>query len=57
MTLKQQLTFSIFAALALAAAGKTYPDLPVALADGGGALIGNTAYVGLGSAGEVFFCP
>lgn len=55
MTLKQQLTVSIFAALALAATGKTYPDLPVALADGGGALIGNTAYVGLGSAGEVFF--
>ena len=55
MTLKQQLTVSIFAALALAAAGKTYPDLPVALADGGGALIGDTAYVGLGSAGEAFF--
>ena len=55
MTLKQQLTVSIFAALTLAAAGKTYPDLPVALADGGGALIGNTAYVGLGSAGEAFF--
>ena len=55
MTLKQHLTVSVFAALALAATGKTYPDLPVALAEGGGALIGDTAYVGLGSAGEAFF--
>jgi N-acetylneuraminate epimerase len=55
MTLKQQLTVSIFAALALAATGKTYPDLPVALADGGGALIGDIAYVGLGSAEDAFF--
>ena len=50
MTLKQPLTASLLAVLALSATGKTYPDLPVALADGGGALIGDTAYVGLGSA-------
>ena len=55
MTLKQSLTASLLAVLALSATGKTYPDLPVALADGGGALIGDTAYVGLGSAEDAFF--
>ena len=55
MTLKQSLTASLLAVLALSATGKTYPDLPVALADGGGALIGDTAYVGLGSAEDGFF--
>ena len=55
MTLKQQLTISLFAALALAASGKTYPDVPVTVADGGGALIGDSAYVGLGSAEDAFF--
>ena len=55
MTLKQSLTASLLAVLALSATGKTYPDLPVALADGGGALIGDTAYVGLGSAEGGFF--
>ena len=55
MTLKQSLTASLLSVLALSATGKTYPDLPVALADGGGALIGDTAYVGLGSAEDGFF--
>ena len=43
MTLKQSLTASLLAVLALSATGKTSPDLPVALADGGGALMGDTA--------------
>lgn len=55
MTLKQSLTASLLAVLALSATGKTYPDLPVALADGGGALIGDTAYVGLGGAEDGLF--
>lgn len=41
--------------LTAAAWAGVYPDLPKAFADGGGALIDNTAYIGLGSAGEQFF--
>lgn len=50
-TLKSLLAFAILAsqsALAL-------PDLPKAFADGGAALIGDTAYVGLGSLGAEFY--
>lgn len=39
--------------LALSSAlAAVYPDLPLACKNGGGALLGDTAYVGLGSAGE-----
>ncbi|MDO4642656.1 MAG: N-acetylneuraminate epimerase [Cardiobacteriaceae bacterium] len=38
-----------------AMAQQHYPDLPQAVADGGGAIINDTAYAGLGSAGTAFF--
>lgn len=52
--LKSLLTLAIASTSAWVFAGH-YPDLPKTVADGGGALIGNQAYIGLGSAGEAFF--
>ena len=43
------------ALLAGTAAASAYPDLPVAIKNGAGALIGDTLYVGLGSGGDKFF--
>lgn len=47
--------FSGFLAAALAAQAGQYPNLPTAIKSGGGALIGDTVYVGLGSGGDKFF--
>lgn len=51
---KSLFALAITSAAALSFAGH-YADLPKPLADGGGALIGDTAYIGLGSAGDSFF--
>ncbi|SUO95102.1 N-acetylneuraminate epimerase precursor [Suttonella ornithocola] len=40
---------------AMTANANTYPDLPKGFKDGGGALIGDVVYVGLGSLGEDFY--
>lgn len=42
-------------AVAVAAQAGQYPDLPVGIKGGGGALIGDTVYVGLGSGGDKFY--
>ncbi|MDH3000764.1 N-acetylneuraminic acid mutarotase [Chelonobacter oris] len=47
-------TFS-FLTVAMAAQAGSYPDLPQPIKFGSGALIGNTVYVGLGSAGNRFY--
>ncbi|MFC6277004.1 N-acetylneuraminate epimerase [Psittacicella hinzii] len=54
LALKSLATFSLLA-LAGTALANQYPNLPSPVAQGGGALIGDTAYVGLGSAGKKFF--
>lgn len=41
--------------MAFTAQAGQYPDLPVGVKNGGGALIGDTLYVGLGSAGDKIF--
>lgn len=50
-------TLSLLTALSAAtfAAQAQYPDLPVGIKAGTGALIGDTVYVGLGSGGDKFF--
>lgn len=50
--------FALFTAIATAsffAQAGQYPDLPVGIKSGAGALIGDTVYVGLGSGGDKFF--
>ena len=41
--------------LLFSANAQTYPDLPVGIKGGTGALIGDTVYVGLGSGGDKFY--
>ncbi|MBN6074808.1 N-acetylneuraminate epimerase [Aggregatibacter actinomycetemcomitans] len=53
---KTTLATLFFAATAFAATTQAaYPDLPVAIKSGAGALIGDTVYVGLGSGGDKFY--
>ncbi|QLB12414.1 N-acetylneuraminate epimerase [Bisgaardia hudsonensis] len=55
---KTALHTALFAAVAMtafAAQAGQYPDLPVGIKGGSGALIGDTVYVGLGSGGDKFF--
>lgn len=49
------LTLSLLAAPALAQSAQTYPDLPVGIKNGVGGLIGDTIYIGLGTAGQKFY--
>ncbi|MDO4698151.1 MAG: N-acetylneuraminate epimerase [Pasteurellaceae bacterium] len=55
MKLTKVALFTAFAATAFAAQAGQYPDLPVGIKSGTGALIGDTVYVGLGSGGDKFF--
>ena len=50
--MKKTILTLALAAVSGSALAASYPDLPVEFKSGGGALIGDTAYVGLGSAGE-----
>ncbi|TCP94720.1 N-acetylneuraminate epimerase [Cricetibacter osteomyelitidis] len=52
---KSALTFAIAAAISFSAQASQYPDLPVAIKNGAGALVGDTVYVGLGSGGDKFY--
>ncbi|WP_222985548.1 N-acetylneuraminate epimerase [Psittacicella gerlachiana] len=54
LALKTSLIFGL-AAAASSAFANVYPNLPVAIKQGGGALINDTVYVGLGSAGDKFY--
>lgn len=47
--------FATIAMTALSAQAALYPELPVGIKNGAGALIENTVYVGLGTAGNKFF--
>lgn len=56
MTLtKTALCAALFATVAFSANAQAYPDLPVGIKSGTGALIGDTVYVGLGSGGNKFY--
>ncbi|MGV6987942.1 N-acetylneuraminate epimerase [Testudinibacter sp. P80/BLE/0925] len=52
--LRLSFTLSLLAVTAVAQAG-SYPDLPEPIKFGSGAVIGDTVYVGLGSAGKQFY--
>ncbi|OOF45770.1 N-acetylneuraminic acid mutarotase [Rodentibacter trehalosifermentans] len=52
---KTALCTALFAALTFSANAQAYPDLPVGIKSGAGALIGDTVYVGLGSGGDKFY--
>ncbi|MGR6981153.1 N-acetylneuraminate epimerase [Testudinibacter sp. P27/CKL/0425] len=55
---KTVLHSALFAAIAMtgfAAQAAQYPDLPVGIKNGSGALIGDTVYVGLGTGGDKFY--
>ncbi|MFZ7171584.1 N-acetylneuraminate epimerase [Avibacterium volantium] len=55
---KTALHSALFAAIAMtafAAQASQYPDLPVGIKSGTGALIGDTVYVGLGTGGDKFY--
>ncbi|PJG83704.1 N-acetylneuraminate epimerase [Caviibacterium pharyngocola] len=55
---KTALHSALFAAIAMtafAAQASQYPDLPVGITSGAGALIGDTVYVGLGTGGDKFY--
>lgn len=47
--------YCTFCHLYFSANAQTYPDLPVGIKGGTGALIGDTVYVGLGSGGDKFY--
>lgn len=55
MKLAKLALFTAIATTAFAAQAEQYPDLPVGIKSGTGALIGDTVYVGLGSGGDKFF--
>lgn len=56
MTLtKTALCTALFATLVFSSNVQAYPDLPVGIKSGAGALIGDTVYVGLGSGGDKFY--
>lgn len=48
---KTALCAALFTTVAFSANAQVYPDLPVGIKSGTGALIGDTVYVGLGSGG------
>ncbi|OOF51330.1 N-acetylneuraminate epimerase [Rodentibacter trehalosifermentans] len=52
---KTALCTALFATLTFSANAQIYPDLPVGIKSGAGALIGDTVYVGLGSGGDKFY--
>ena len=52
---KSLLAVSVLGLTAMAANATQYPDLPVAVKNGAGALIGDTVYVGLGTGGDKFY--
>ncbi|WP_439256910.1 N-acetylneuraminate epimerase [Lonepinella sp. BR2271] len=52
---KSLLAVSVLGLTAFAAQAAQYPDLPVGIKSGAGALIGDTVYVGLGSGGDKFY--
>lgn len=52
---KTALCTALFATFTFSANAQTYPDLPVGIKGGTGALIGDTVYVGLGSGGDKFY--
>ncbi|MGQ0286910.1 N-acetylneuraminate epimerase [Pasteurellaceae bacterium 22721_9_1] len=52
---KSLLAVSVFGLMAFNANAAQYPDLPVGIKSGTGALMGDTVYVGLGSGGDKFF--
>ena len=52
---KTALCAALFATVAFSASAQAYPDLPVGIKNGTGALIGDTVYVGLGSGGNKFY--
>ena len=52
---KTALCAALFATVAFSANAQVYPDLPVGIKSGTGALIGDTVYVGLGSGGNKFY--
>lgn len=55
---KTALHSALFAAIVMtgfSAQAAQYPDLPVGLKNGSGALIGDTVYVGLGTSGDKFY--
>ena len=54
---KTTLAALFFAAttFAVTAQAAAYPDLPVGIKSGAGALIGDTVYVGLGTGGDKFY--
>ncbi|RIY34293.1 N-acetylneuraminic acid mutarotase [Psittacicella hinzii] len=54
LALKTSLVLGL-ATAASSAFANVYPNLPVAIKQGGGALINDTVYIGLGSAGDKFF--
>lgn len=52
---KSLLAVSVLGLTAFAAQAAPYPDLPVGIKGGAGALIGDTVYIGLGSGGDKFY--
>ncbi|HBO37150.1 MAG TPA: N-acetylneuraminic acid mutarotase [Pasteurellaceae bacterium] len=52
---KSLLAVSIFGCVAFSAQATQYPDLPIGIKGGAGALIGDTVYVGLGSGEDKFY--
>lgn len=52
---KSLLAVSVLGLTAFAAQAAQYPDLPVAIKNGTGALVGDTVYFGLGSGGDKFY--
>lgn len=52
---KKIISSIITATVAVSAMASHYPDLPATFKNGGGALVGDTVYVGLGSLGEHFY--
>ncbi|QDJ13500.1 N-acetylneuraminic acid mutarotase [Mergibacter septicus] len=54
-TFLHSLLFIGLSSISIAAQAGQYPDLPIGIKSGGGALIGDTIYVGLGSGGDKFY--
>ncbi|OOF60257.1 N-acetylneuraminate epimerase [Rodentibacter myodis] len=52
---KTALCTALFATFTFSATVQAYPDLPVGIKSGAGALIGDTLYVGLGTGGDKFY--
>lgn len=54
-SLKKTALFLATSLAALSVQAALYPDLPVGIKSGAGAIVGDTAYVGLGSGGDKFY--